>query len=77
MVEAQPWSLGQPEREGHGGSNASIAKDFPDKLTPDMEVNPSSTDTETLSKGRSRRRSYAVQTQKSGVMIMQGRETSS
>ena len=49
MVEAQPWSLGQPEREGHGGSNASIAKDFPDKLTPDTEANPSSTDTKTLS----------------------------
>lgn len=48
MVEAQPWSLGQPEMEGHRGSNASIAKDVLDKLTPDMEANPSSADTETL-----------------------------
>ena len=77
MVEAQPRSLGQPEVEGHRGSNMNITKDVLDKLTPDMEANPSSADTKTLSKGRSWRRPHAVQTQKSGAMIMQGRETSS
>ena len=47
--------------EGHHGLNVSIAKDFLDKLTPNIEVNPSSTNTETLFKGRLQRRLYAVQ----------------